>query len=335
MKIGKPQLVFTKNLFQDYLGKSIPLFLDVKITYRCNCKCSFCNLWKRERLDELSLEEHKSLLDQAKELGARLVSYEGGEPLLRADLPKILCYAKQKDMIVHINTNGLLLEKKADVIMPYLDEISVSLDYFDKEKHDKQRGVAGLYEKALAGIQKVKDKVPVTISATITRETTKQDVIMLSKLCQKMGIGISFQPVFSFDNAKDLTIEKDRNIEMFRLAAKLKKDGYPVYNLSSFLDMLTEETTVPCRAGDTCIFMHPDGKVSFPCNQWGGKENFVGSVREKTLKEIWTSPKVEELRKKARGCSCCYFGCTVYLSLATTKASSWVDFLKSSTGLLH
>jgi len=335
MRLGKPQLTFTKNLIRDYLGKSIPLFLDVKITYRCNCKCSFCNLWKRKGSNELTLEEHKNLLDQAKELGVRLVSYEGGEPLLREDLPKILRYAKQKDMIVHINTNGLLLETKADKIKPYLDEISVSLDYFDKEKHDRQRGVVGLYEKALDAIQKVKDKVPVTISATITRETTKQDIIMLSKSCEKQGIGISFQPVFFFNNTRDLTMEKDRNTKMFQLIAQLKEDGYPIYNLSSFLDLLTEKIAIPCRAGDTCIFIHPEGKVSFPCNQWSGKENFVDSVREKTLKEIWTSPKVEKLRERARRCNSCYFGCTAYLSLATTKASSWIDYLKSYARLLH
>jgi len=313
--------------FLAFIGKFIPVFLDVKITYRCNCKCSICNLWKRKQLNELTLEEHKNLLDQAKELGVRIVSYEGGEPLLREDLPQILRYAKEIGMIVHMNSNGLLLEEKADAVTPYLDEISVSLDYFNGEKHDKQRGMKGLFEKSLRGIQKVKDEVPVTISATVTRDTTKGDIIGLSKLCKKLSIGISFQPVFYFDNTTDLTIERNRSIEMFQLIAKLKAEGYLIYNPSSFLDLLKDKIAIPCRAGDTCIFVHPDGKVSFPCNQWNGKENFIGSVKEKMLKEIWNSPQAERLREKARKCNLCYIGCTVYPSLATTKFSCLIDYL--------
>jgi MoaA/NifB/PqqE/SkfB family radical SAM enzyme len=329
MKFGKPQLTFVKTLVQDYLGKNIPIFLDVKITYRCNCKCSFCNLWKRKSLDELTLEEHKNLLDQAKELGVCLVSYEGGEPLLREDLPEILLYAKRKGMIVHLNTNGLLLSEKAGSILPYLDEISVSLDYFDKKKHESQRGVSGLYDKALNGIKKVKDRVSVTISATITRDTTKHDILMLSNLCKKLNVSISFQPAFFFSGTTDLTVAANKTIEMFEFIEYLKEMGYPIYNLRSFLDLLKGKIVIPCRAGDTCIFVHPDGKVSFPCNQWEGRENFVGSVRERSLREIWESSIVEKLREKARECNSCYFGCTVYLSLATTKSSCWVDYLKS------
>ncbi len=334
-KVGRSQLTFTKNLISDYLGKSIPLFLDVKITYRCNCRCRFCNLWKRKELNELTLEEHKSLIRQARQMGVRMVSYEGGEPLLRKDLPQILQYANRQDMIVHVNTNGLLLEEKAASIAPHLDEISVSLDYYDKTKHDKQRGIAGLYEKALTGIKKTKDKVPVTISTTITKQTTKQDVIMLSKMCQEHGIGISFQPVYFFDNSEDLTVSTKRNIEMFKLIARLKKDGLPIYNLDSFVNLLSQETSIQCRSGDTCVFIHPDGRLSFPCNQWKGKENFLGSIRHDTLKELWNSQPAEELRKKARKCCSCSFGCTVYLSLATTKASTWMDYLTSYARLLH
>ena len=106
-------LTIAENVVRDHLGKSIPIFMDVKITYRCNCLCKFCNCWKREHLEELKLEEHKSLIDQAKALGVRVISYEGGEPLLREDLPEILKYAKKKVADIEFSPEDASRSEKA------------------------------------------------------------------------------------------------------------------------------------------------------------------------------------------------------------------------------
>lgn len=321
-------LTIAENIVQDHFGKSIPVFMDIKVTYRCNCQCKFCNCWKRENLEELDYEEHKRLIDQAKALGVRVVSYEGGEPLLRKDLPRILQYAKRKGMALHINTNGLLLEKEANKIVPWVEGVTISLDYSNEAKHDESRERKGVFKAAVRGILKVKERIPVSINVTLTRDTTKRDIIELSKMSRDMGLSINFQPVFPLPDTKNLTLERARIKELVELIVKLKKNGYPITNLDSYFDLLLGKIKVPCRAGDTIIFVHPDGRISFPCNQWNGKENFVGSIREKTLREIWFSKETEELRIKARSCTECCFGCTALLSLTTSLTSSWIEIIK-------
>ena len=65
----------------------IPLEGEIDLTYRCNNNCLHC--WLRlspdakEKKEELSFKEIKSIVDQAKALGCRSWSISGGEPIDR------------------------------------------------------------------------------------------------------------------------------------------------------------------------------------------------------------------------------------------------------------
>ena len=65
----------------------IPLEGSIDLTYRCNSNCRHC--WLRippdaaEKNNELTFEEIKSIVDQAKKMGCRRWSISGGEPIDR------------------------------------------------------------------------------------------------------------------------------------------------------------------------------------------------------------------------------------------------------------
>jgi len=69
-----------------------PLFSGHKSTYGCNLRCKMCPFWKRSSKDS-SLEEEKAILKQIHDSGVCGVTFEGGEPLLRNDLAKILAFS--------------------------------------------------------------------------------------------------------------------------------------------------------------------------------------------------------------------------------------------------
>ena len=78
----------------------LPLSGELDITYRCNNNCRHC--WVRlapgaaERNQELTFEEIRGIVDQARGLGAREWSISGGEPMIRTDFPEIFDYLTRK-----------------------------------------------------------------------------------------------------------------------------------------------------------------------------------------------------------------------------------------------
>lgn len=83
-------------------------------TNRCNLKCIYCSTNAGKTLkNELSLEEKKYIVKQAKSLRARLISLHGsGEPLLDKDFFKLVKYIKSLNIQILLVTNGTLIDKR-------------------------------------------------------------------------------------------------------------------------------------------------------------------------------------------------------------------------------
>jgi MoaA/NifB/PqqE/SkfB family radical SAM enzyme len=158
-------LVSLLRLFKPLYGAAIML----SVTDRCQCACSRCavNSGGGPGGPELSAEEIKSLLAEAAGLGAREVSFFGGEPLLRSELPELIREARSLGLRAAVTTNGLLLDGAMALKLKEagLTIAGVSLDDPSPEIHDAGRGVPGLWQKAADGARDlVKLGVPVDIS---------------------------------------------------------------------------------------------------------------------------------------------------------------------------
>jgi len=96
-------------------GQGKPLWLSLELTYRCPLKCSWCN----NPLDfedygsrELSTDEWKSVLRDARDLGALQLGFTGGEPLLRDDLEELVGYADSIGFYTNLITSGIGLTEE-------------------------------------------------------------------------------------------------------------------------------------------------------------------------------------------------------------------------------
>ncbi len=116
-----------------------------------------CPFWKRSS-ENLSTKKEKEILKQLYDSGVCAVAFEGGEPLLRKDLPEILAYSRSLPLHTSIITNGTLLKSRVDEIAPFISGILfVSLDGPEKT-HDMIRGVDGCFKRAVEGINAAKEK---------------------------------------------------------------------------------------------------------------------------------------------------------------------------------
>lgn len=80
------------------------------ITSKCNYHCKFCN--RIEYYNEIKLDECFFIVDKLKELGIKKITLTGGEIFLYKNLQSLIDYIYNKDIIVSILTNGLLITRK-------------------------------------------------------------------------------------------------------------------------------------------------------------------------------------------------------------------------------
>src|ERR1700723_3721686 len=122
---------------------SEPVCLYLEVTNRCNLLCTTCPRTYEELEPEadMSWELFGSIVDQVPNL-ARAVLHGVGEPMLVANLPKMVKYLKDRGVYVLFNTNGTVLSERNGraLIDARLDELRVSLDASNRESFKAIRG---------------------------------------------------------------------------------------------------------------------------------------------------------------------------------------------------
>jgi pyrroloquinoline quinone biosynthesis protein E len=117
-----------------------PLWLLAEVTYRCPLHCVFCynpvNYAANKK--ELSTDEWKDVLRQARKLGAAQLGFSGGEPLVRDDLEELIGEAHQLGYYTNLITSGVgLTEARISKMKDLgLDHIQLSFQDSTKEMND-------------------------------------------------------------------------------------------------------------------------------------------------------------------------------------------------------
>jgi pyrroloquinoline quinone biosynthesis protein E len=117
-----------------------PLWLLAEVTYRCPLHCVFCynpvNYAANKK--ELSTEQWKDVLRQARKLGAAQLGFSGGEPLVRDDLEELIGDAHQLGYYTNLITSGVgLTEARISKMKELgLDHIQLSFQDSTKEMND-------------------------------------------------------------------------------------------------------------------------------------------------------------------------------------------------------
>lgn len=131
-------------------GLDVPVMMLVSITSRCNLSCRGCYMRERKPRPEpeLTLDELRSVVSQAEELGVSVVAFVGGEPLLRSQ--DVFSLARSFPRILFtLSTNGTLIDRNvADELAGCNNLIPfISLEGF-RTATDYRRG-PGVYDQLL------------------------------------------------------------------------------------------------------------------------------------------------------------------------------------------
>ena len=112
-----------------------PVLATFQVNLRCNSACGYCDLPLNVGRHEMTREEIQRVFSGLYRDGVRFVLVQGGEPLLRRDLPEILDDLSAMGFQLTLITNGTKLTAHLVERLGRLPiAISVSLDTLDREQ---------------------------------------------------------------------------------------------------------------------------------------------------------------------------------------------------------
>jgi len=92
---------------------SAPLDAHLAITTRCNMFCAGCyNTRKDDEQKDIPIDKAKVVIDKLSDLGLLSLSFGGGEPTLHPGIFEIAAYAREKQILPNMTTNGLTMTEE-------------------------------------------------------------------------------------------------------------------------------------------------------------------------------------------------------------------------------
>jgi hopanoid biosynthesis associated radical SAM protein HpnH len=215
-------------------------------THRCNLDCAGCDrirLYDQQHTSDLSLEQ---CLDAVKESGAPVVTITGGEPMLYKDLKPLASELVKQKKHVYLCTNGLLAESFIEDFKPNARlTLNIHLDGME-ETHDRIANKPGTFKKAIASIQKAKQKgFRVSTNTSVFKSTDNKELERLFGLLKDLHVnGILISPAFSYERVDDdIFLSRREAVEKF---SKMDFKKYPFMSSPLYLDFLTGKRDLRC-----------------------------------------------------------------------------------------
>ena len=284
---------------------SHPILCNYYLTYRCNAKCGFCDIWERPS-PYASLDQIKQNLASLKRLGVKVIDFTGGEPLLHQQFDQILGLAKQMKFITTVTTNGLLYPKWAQRIKGKVDMLHFSLDSADQTKHDEMRGVA-CFDQIMKSIETAKSlgERPDILFTAFEHNLDEIDPIY-QHICLPNDLVLIINPVFDYNQVETGQKLSDSSLILLRQWGRRKN----VYLNEAFLQLRhdggNDINNPVCKAGSTTIVISPENQLVLPCYHLGKRSFDIDG----NLEEVYYSTEAQSLIQKEGRLSECQ-GCTI------------------------
>jgi MoaA/NifB/PqqE/SkfB family radical SAM enzyme len=283
------------------LKPASPRILYIEVTKRCNAACSFCPYWQDERRGEL--EDYAPIVARLRPF---CVTFTGGEPLLRPDMPELVAKvtALKPRPYTALLTNGWLLstERAQQLREAGCEQISISIDHVGA-RHDERRRLPGLFARLEQQMPELRaigfDRININ---SIIMRSNLDEILALADLARAWGVTISFSAYSAMKTKSDDEMITAADLPQLRaVIAELRRKKHDGHIITShfYLDHLEEfflngGVGARCKAAGNA-FMHLD--------PWG----YVKICPEFEPFAHWT--EIDRVRPAAHDCTRCWYGC--------------------------
>lgn len=261
---------------------SAPLHVDIETTDACNLRCVMCihGMEGVQNTGHIDPALAYKAINECAKLGVYSIKFNfRGEPLLHPNIVEFVRYAKEKGILeVQFNTNGLPAnEKKLEALIGAgLDRIIFSVDGATKSTYEKIR-VGGEFEKLIKNIETF---IKIKRDRHLAKPFIRVQMVKYLGAEKEVDKFINFWTTRGVDNISVID-KQDRD----------NKDGHPLKDGRRPIGRCF------CEQPWQRININRDGKVLMCCGDWDRKV-IIGDFHKQSIKEIWHSNKLRELRKK-------------------------------------
>ena len=134
-----------------------PVTVVWNFTNRCNLNCLHCHQDSSPTSSgsELTTSQAFKVTDNMSAAGVAVLTFSGGEPLLRRDLYDVIERANDNGMLCTLASNGTLITPKAakKLAKVGIKRVEIGLDGARTETHDFLRNQPGSFEATIEGIK--------------------------------------------------------------------------------------------------------------------------------------------------------------------------------------
>ena len=260
-----------------------PIRFWIESTNICNLNCPMCpnDSIEAEKKGFMNFDLFKRIIDEISEFAQDIYLHHRGEPLLHPELFEMIKYAKSKGLHtkLHSNATQLTEQKSIKMLESELDFISFSFDGYNKETYEKMR-VGANFEETLTNITRFLE---------LKKEFGKNRPYAVLQFLDFPDSKI---------NSEDKTKIKDR----FRTLPLDELREITAHNWGGNVE-LNQKTSDFSQSTKSCTFpwysltILWDGTV-VTCPQDFLGEIQLGNVNENSIRTIWNSNEMVNLRKQ-------------------------------------
>ncbi len=277
--------------------------------WNCNQRCINCYAANQTKSNEkeLSTDEWKKIIDKLKEARIAQLTFTGGEPTLRDDLPELIKYSSW--FVTRLNTNGQLLsadlcEKLVDAS---LDAVQVTFYSHKKDIHNIMVGVDG-YDRTIEGIKNAIEAGLLVSINTPLGELNSDYTNTIKYLHEEFGIRyFTCSGLILTGNAtKNASIKNRLSGSELKLILRdaleycREKDLELKFTSPGWIDeefLKNNKLNPPiCGASISNMAVSPSGDL-IPCQSYLDGTTF-GNLLNKDFKTIWNSSEIKKFRNK-------------------------------------
>ena len=292
--------------------RDLPVLSEIAVTYRCQNKCLFCYAESPNRgkqVAEMSTAEVKRVIDCIfDDAHCPTVSFTGGEPTLREDLPELIAHAKGKGMRVNLITNGLRCADAAyvdNLKAAGLDSAQVSLEGPRAEVHDAVVRHPGAFELTTRAVHVLRAAVIHTHTNTTICGSNREHLMELVDYIAEelhseyfsMNVMISTGTALYHGEEEVMYTEIGPIIESVMARAQekgIKLVWYSPVPYCLFNPVTHGLGSKSCACVDGLLSVAPDGEL-LPCSSY---ERGIGNLLQRPFAELWYGAQARYWRGK-------------------------------------
>jgi len=327
----------------------LPVSMVYEPTAKCNLNCKMCFFNKEltYKTKDMPLPDLKNSFGKFSKNIKRVV-LTGGECFVRPDIFKILDFFKKEGIMMHLTTNGTLInEENINKIKnnKNITHVGISIDGLGS-LHNTIRRSTDAFGKAVNAIKILKqNKIPVNIVCVILKDNLDQ-LTEVVKLGHRLGVDAVFfelERIYDESDIKEVQDVLRIKREDIPLTPQNCNRGYPLEKLNRVLngvERLGKELKVEVHYYPNFLRTKLEG-CYYRKNREPGKKYFcmalfdaridpagnvvpcfairekIGNIKKNELKDIWNSEEFKDYRKTLLNnnllkiCETCLYMCEV------------------------